>query len=484
MIADTRKPERLTAITLGLALVIGACLRFYRLGAYELTVDEAASWYAAAAPTVAYVVRVGFVTNPGKLVLHDLALHFWILAFGDSVISMRTLSAIVGVICILLIFVVACELLEYDRGSSGLPRYESNRIAALSALVFALSLPAIHYSREARMYPLILALSLAQVWFFVRAARFGRLVHLLGTASLSFLLVAANLVNVAVLIAQGVWLLDLFRRGGWRLTSPLSGSAWTLAASLMPGAVAAGLVVLSNPSGVNFAIHYWWQRAGAVSFMQTARMAPLNAMCVLAIGLAVWGTIRGWREARVAVWLALLWMWLPVVLLTWSLRTNVAPMLLVILSFWFPNFLQRYVLTCVVPFSILAAMGIWWIRSNPIRLCALGLFVALALARIVSYYRSPGEGRNEWGVQWREAAAFAESEAKAGRPIALYPDYCKFVVLYYARNSTMVLPLTKGAHLLIFTNNAYDPDDPNLPLLRWAYPRDIARLDGVSVRGD
>ena len=484
MIADTRKPEKLSAITLGLALAIGACLRFHRLGAYELTDDEAASWYAAAAPTLDYVVRSGMIVNPGKLGLHDLALHFWILAFGDSVISMRTLSAILGVVCILLVFVVARELLEYDWGSSGLPRYESERIAALSALIFAVSLPAIHYSREARMYPLILALALAQVWFFIRAARFGRLVHLLGTASLSFLLVAANLVNVAVLVAQGVWLLTLLRRSGWRLTSPLSRSACTLAASLMPGAVAVGLMVATDPSGLYRRTHYWWQRAGAVSFMQMARMAPLNAMCVLAIGLAVWGTIRGWREARAAVWLALLWMWLPVVLLAWSLRTNVAPMLLVILSFWFPNFLQRYVLTCIVPFSILVAAGIWWIRPNPIRLCALGLFVGLALARIASYYRSPGEGVGEWGVQWREAAAFAESEAKAGRPIALYPDYCKFVVLYYARNSTMVLPLTKGAHLLIFTNAAYDPDDLNLPALRWAYPRDIARFDGVSVRGD
>ena len=92
MIADTRKPDKLAPIALGLALAIGACLRFYRLGAYELTADEAASWYAAAAPTLVYVVRVGFVSNPGKLGLHDLALHLWILAFGDSVVSMRTLS--------------------------------------------------------------------------------------------------------------------------------------------------------------------------------------------------------------------------------------------------------------------------------------------------------------------------------------------------------------------------------------------------------
>ena len=252
----------------------------------------------------------------------------------------------------------------------------------------------------------------------------------------------------------------------------------------MPGAVAVGLMVAVDPPGLYRQTHYWLQRACAESFTQTARMAPLNAMCVLTIGLAVWGTIRAWREARAAVWLALLWMWLPVVLLACSLRTSVAPLLLVILSFWFPNFLQRYVLTCIVPFSILVAAGIWWIRSNPVRLCALGLFVGLALVRIASYYRSPGEGVGEWGVQWREAAAFAASEARAGRPIAVYPEVSEFVVLYYARNSTSVRPFAAGAHLLILKPNFGGPDNRDLPILRWGYPRDIAHLAGVSVWGN
>jgi hypothetical protein len=476
-------PERLSALILGLALAIGAYLRFHRLGAYELTDDEAASWYAAAAPTLAHVVRLGVALNPGRLGLHDLGLHFWILAFGDSVFAMRSMSAILGVIGILLVFVVARELLEFDLVSSGLPSDESNRIAALSALVFALSLPAINYSREARMYALVLALALAEVWFFLRGARFGRFVDLLGAALLSFLLVAASLVSVAVLVAQGVWLLALFLRSGWRPTSPLSRRAWSLAASLIPGAAAAALVVLSNRSGVYEGTHLPWQRVRAVSFIETARMAPLNAMCALTVGLAVWGTIRGWRGARAAVWLALLWMWLPVVLLAWSLRT-VGPLLFVILSFWFPNPLQRYVLTCVVPFSILAAIGIWRVRQDSLRLGVVTLFVGLALTRITSYYGSPQEGIGEWGVQWREAAAFAASEAEARRPIALYPDYCKFAVDYYARNSTIVPPLGLHAHLLIVTNDAGDSNDPNIPFLRWEYPRDVARLNGVSVWGD
>ncbi|HYB91555.1 MAG TPA: glycosyltransferase family 39 protein [Candidatus Binataceae bacterium] len=476
-------PDRLSASIVGLALAIGACLRFYRLGGYELTADEAASWYAAAAPTVSYVVRVGFKTNAGKLSLHDLALHFWILAFGDSVISMRVMSVVLGLVAILLIFVLARELLEFDVFSSGLPREDTNRIAALSALIFALSLPAIHYSREARMYSLVLGLAMAQAWFFLRAVRFGRPADLIGAGFLAFLSVAASMIAGAVLIVEWFWLLALLWQDGWKPGSPFLRRALASMASLIPGAAAAGLSILNNPFGMAVISQQSWQRNGVTTFFQAARTAPLSAMCLLTIGLAVWGIIRTWRESRTVIWLTLLWMWLPVVLLACSLR-GVAALLLIILSFWIPNFLQRYVLTCLIPFSILIAMGIWRIRPNAIRLAVLALFVGLALARATSYYGSQDEGMGEWGIQWREAAAFAASESDAGRPVAVYPELCEFVVLYYARNCTSVRAFTEGAHLLIVRRDFGGPDNRDLPVLRWAYPRNVARLNGVSVWAD
>ena len=496
------KPEKLSAIILGLALAIGAWLRFHGLGAYELTRDEGGSWFSAIATSVSDVVRRGSVINVGKLPMHDLALHFWILAFGDSVISMRSLSAILGIISIPLVFLVARELLECDSGSSRLPQDERNRIAAVSALVFALSLPAIHYSREARVYALLLAVVLAQVWFFLRGARSGRFVDLLGAGFLSALSVAASLVNAALLVAQGVWLLALLGRSGRRTTLPLSRRAWILAVSLIPGVVAGGLMVLTNPSGIYWQTHAPWQRGAAEGFIQTARMAPLNAMCALTIGLAVWGTIRCWREASQGVWFVLLWMWLPVVWLALSLH-SMGPLFLVILSFWFPCAIQRYVLTCVVPFSILVAMGIGRIRSNPARLCALALFVGLAMARVSSYYRSPWVGIGEWGREWREAVALAAaSEFRAGRPITVYPPDCSYVAFYYARNQTSVPPINSPwahpaqfgwpqpppnmitppgspyAQLVIDGSGTFDP---GTLLLHQIYSHRIARFFGISV---
>ena len=68
---------------LAVAVVLGALLRFFRLGASELSPDEAASWAAAAAPTVAGVIRQQAVFNPGKLAAYELILHGWIAVFGD-----------------------------------------------------------------------------------------------------------------------------------------------------------------------------------------------------------------------------------------------------------------------------------------------------------------------------------------------------------------------------------------------------------------
>src|SRR5271163_4685087 len=88
---------------LALALILGAGLRFYRLATAELTADEAASWAGATAPDLCAVIERQRTLDPGKLALYDLALHGWIGLNGDSVGSMRALSATLGTIVIALV---------------------------------------------------------------------------------------------------------------------------------------------------------------------------------------------------------------------------------------------------------------------------------------------------------------------------------------------------------------------------------------------
>ena len=119
--------SRLSFLILGVAVVLGGWLRFSGLNGYELTSDEGCTWAAAAAPTARRVLDLAIRLNPGKLGLQDLVLHFWMLACGDSVASMRALSAVLGTLAIVLVFAVVKELLMLDceswlagsRGTSG-----------------------------------------------------------------------------------------------------------------------------------------------------------------------------------------------------------------------------------------------------------------------------------------------------------------------------------------------------------------------------
>ena len=71
-----------------LTLLLGC----YQLGRPELWADELWSWSFAADPVHALVVSASR-SNPAELV-YDLALHYWMAAFGDSVVAMRLLSVL------------------------------------------------------------------------------------------------------------------------------------------------------------------------------------------------------------------------------------------------------------------------------------------------------------------------------------------------------------------------------------------------------
>jgi len=72
--------------------------------------DEGASWAAASAPSPQQVVRMEQQLDPGKFALYDLMLHEWIGVFGDSPFAMRAVSAALGTIAIVLVFVVVREV--------------------------------------------------------------------------------------------------------------------------------------------------------------------------------------------------------------------------------------------------------------------------------------------------------------------------------------------------------------------------------------
>jgi hypothetical protein len=161
-----------------IAVVVGAHLRFHRLARFDMSGDEGASWAAASAPSVQQTADMERRLDPGKLALYDVMLHEWIAAFGDSLFVMRAMSAALGTIAMVLVFVAVREirssLVIDEPAAAGV----SELAGAFAALLYAANLEMVLSDRTVRMYPLVMCAELLQITFFVRAQPEGRNVKL------------------------------------------------------------------------------------------------------------------------------------------------------------------------------------------------------------------------------------------------------------------------------------------------------------------
>lgn len=443
-----------------------------------MTADEAPSWVSASASTLGEVVRQGLQLNPGKLALHDVMLHYWILAFGDSVTAIRMLSALLGTLAIALVFVLARELFARER-EVGVPFLagDASCIAALTALIFALNVVAIRYSREGRMYALMLDAVLCQVWFFLRAVRGGGLMNYAGIVLFSVVAIAASFVAGLVFLAQGLCLLLALRPG----VSRWPYSWYAAVAFLVAGAIVVALIPWHQL--VEKASFFSWIGPGfltryVLEFFWSAVLSPVLVTTLL---LAAWGVIRGSRKYPEAVGVALAWLVVP--LLPLALWLGPIMLLSVTVYSWTPVFAHRWMLTCIVPLCILIALGIREIPGSTARMAMLGLVVVLAGFRIHSY--DPASGDMEWGVQWREATEAALPELKAGQPVQVVPGYGIYVMRYYARKDhvdpALLSPDNHRAQVLVLADSAQSLLPGELRGLRRRYFLQCARVRGVTV---
>lgn len=464
-----------------IALALGAYLRFARIGTNEMSADEGASWAAAAAPSIIEVVRLESRLNLGKAGLHDITLHEWMRAFGDSLGAMRALSALAGTLAIFLVFLVTREILLLDAGSANatgpLSAPERDAIAAVAALIFAVNLVTIKYSRELRMYPLMLAALLVQIAFFIRAARAGGVINYVGAAVFTALAFAIHPTVVFALAPEAVWVLYIVARNGPAFVT--RGRAVRLSIAIAAG-IALVLILVpdmlrSSEHAVDTGVIDWiklppvWAPLALFNKATGTFVFPVMAM------LGGWGVFRAWRRAREAVLFTLLWMWTP-------------PLFVLLVSYAVaPMFVERYMVASFVPFFILVAVGVWLtppsvseLRANAMRFGALLVVIALSLGHLHGYDRKPHD------TQWGEAAEIAASAAKPGDPIAVAPGYAVNVMRYYLRNgpdadaALSALGDHHAAAVVVIADQGVSR--ATAATLDREYPHLLAHLRGVVVR--
>jgi mannosyltransferase len=472
--------SRGTALALlGLALILGVGLRFYRLGAADLSADEAASWAAAAAPDASAVAARQSALDAGKLALYDLALHRWVEVFGDRVGTMRALSAILGIVAIALAFAAARQVMLVLGGSQEIEY--ATLAGAFAALMVAVDLVLVSQSRTARMYPLMLAMELAQVACFVRAqsARLrivDRVASMLGVALFTALAVAANFTAGLLIASEAAWLGWTFVRRGDARSYGRAGSLHLLAPGL---ALGAGLAVLAPFSFAAGHVAVGALDSGALAWarlrppwwpLEMLRRASGKAPFLLFAPLALYAAWRmGRSEGRAALGFLLCWLLVPMALV------------MVVSYAITPIEETRYVISSVVAFFILAAAGFAAIANTRLRAVLVVLMLALSLAHVQRGFRKPAF------AQWREATALSLAQAGANGRISVAPAYAINVVRYYLpsaqrSSAASVSEVCDTRQQVLILGGIHILPPARVAELRDCYPHLVRRLRFIEVR--
>ncbi len=397
------------------ALIIGSFLRFFRLGSRELSIDESLSWYAAAAPSISDLLHIQHQIDSGKLAVHELALRGWMRLFGESEAAMRSMSALIGALSIVLVFILAAEILSAVSATEAEDRQQGRIyvIAAISALLFAVGLPAVEIARQARMYSMTQAWILAQVIFILRARRLGGLANYAGVSIFTALAVATNFTALLVLGSETLWLIYLFVRDQRIGLQERRGTIWRLVAAIF----VAGVLLLpfargfeNGAVGVERGDFNWIAPPGRWEPLSTFESGLGSWPFPLFVLFAILGGVRMWRTNRDEAILTLAWMTLP-------------PIALFAGSYLFaPMLVTRYLISSFVPVFILTAIGIQSFSSENVRALALIAIVTLSILRVSSDFR-PGDDR------WRRACELALAHDGPERRIGASHAY--YLVSYY-----------------------------------------------------
>jgi mannosyltransferase len=384
------KISRLWLIALLIIIALGAALRIHELDGDSLWLDEAYSIkFAHESPSAIIEIASQDVHPP----LYYLALHYWVLLFGDSETATRLLSALFGILAIPVIYKVASRL--FDR-ATGL----------LAASLLALSRFHLEFSQEARMYSLLCLLALVSFYFFLKLLDERRVWTLALYILSSALLIYTHVYSFFIIAAQNIYLLTLLfvaRDVFKRLWKPWLVGQILLLVLFLPwlsvqaqqfSRVQQGFWIPQLPPGLIVS-----------TFVIYAGSYQLAVILFVLAALAVFSGWKGWNEQSVAesssslegkhrllagrlkIYLLLLWLACPIII----------PYL--ISQFATPVFLPKYTIAALPAFMILAARGLMSLRFHQLRMVLILVLVFFSLTVLRNYF---GSAKKD---MWREAVA-------------------------------------------------------------------------------
>lgn len=195
MIMKLKNTIRLSLI---LIIIIGCCLRLYRIGVQSIWLDEAYSViHARQSSIMSLLSTVGNVENVPPF--YFLLLNYWVKIFGSSEVALRCLSALLGILSIPLLYKIGVFLFN-------------RRVAIVAALLLALSPFHIRYSQEGRPYAISVFIILLCTWFFLKLLKERSLINWFLYILFACLAIYTHYMSVFIIVAQTIYAVYLWRK--------------------------------------------------------------------------------------------------------------------------------------------------------------------------------------------------------------------------------------------------------------------------------
>jgi len=408
-------------------LFIAGILRFSFLGHHSLWFDEAFS-IDLSSQNFSSIIHEEKNNPP----LYHFLLHYWIKFFGSSEVSTRFASASLGIFSIFALFMLGTMLF-------------GNKAGLLSSFLLAISPYHIHYSQEARMYSLVVLLTILSCLFFVKFLKNGKKITFIVYVLISSAAMYTHYFAIFIIIAQNVfivikgsyyrkrlvswflcqfllvllyvpWIWSLFHAIGSSNERFLSDLYLRIPYTLMVFNLGYSGIIIDTYSKhhlMRTILSHWY-----LIILLTGLIVPLFIFSLKAL----WQKEKHWGA------FAFLYFCFPFILG-------------LLVSLKIPLLEERYYIVTLPAYYLLLSMGILSLRNQKAKAVFIAGILFLTVFSLQNYYFNPLFGKGDW----RNVPPYVETFAQKGDILVFYPDHIARAFNYYYHNKD--LPEFKVSHL-------------------------------------
>ena len=411
-ITSTSRPHH---VIFWIIVLVAAILRFWHLTFESFWLDEGISaWYAQLplGQVIPKAMQTG--TNPP---LFYLALNLWANIFGSGELALRTLTALLSLAAVPLVYAIGKTLWNVRTG-------------LIAAALMAVSDFQIRFAQECRPYSLLAFLSCVTFFLMIHLLYHRRSVMLwIAFVLSSILLLYSHPYGVFVVAGENLGFVVFWLRHRRGASSSVSLPRWIVAQLIIAAAFAPWLMVMLHKAAaiqdkpLNLPAPIWTTPLD-IARMHTAGNTALFALCGILCVMALFYRRSAGRVTSTPKHLDTL-----ILLASWMLIPLLVPVIISMASE--PIFQSRYSILLGAPLYILIAAGLGRFASHRIAAIITAVIAVVLFSHTLDDYRRIDK------AQWRQSVTFIESRIAPDEYLIVHaPYYLVSIYDYYAQDDT------------------------------------------------